>query len=549
MDRIFGGLPSVGDLTVNCVYTALLQPVNVVKILIQVGYEPLPPTFRQPSMFFFSGGYYYPNIFKYMKYLADKEGSRLVLYRGLTPRLGGVFITNSVRSEVLAALPVSTSKCPPEQIASEVGRQCAATALAVITSHPLLVVTNRMIVSLIGGEDKYSTVTGAIATIFTEEGLLGFYAGIIPHLLGEVSGKAIEVLIQEIVEKMEINKKLGLPAPAEGKTTLPVSAIHGFLSYPLQLTTTIMTVNNCGLAVSDLPAVQGTQEGWFACIKALWNSGNIKRGSNLMFARKAADQSWHTPPTPAAAFVGRQSPSILHEPLFPTPVPLNHNANLLSEAPPNTAEALKISEELLLPLDAPAITEAPSNTAEAWKIADAHLLTIKAPAIAEVPTVDAASVIPVEASPMTAVAWAIADAHVKATDTLVIADVPAVAVEMNSTLTTLNAVVDAAEPVIDAVVDAAPAVVDAVVEAAPAVVDAVVEAAPAVVDAVHAIVDAAEPVIDAVVDAAPAVVDAVVETAPAVVDAVVETAPAVIDAVVDVVCPDGTCGLQAVASE
>ncbi|XP_063692584.1 mitochondrial carrier homolog 2-like isoform X8 [Bolinopsis microptera] len=415
MDRIFGGLPSVGDLTVNCVYTALLQPVNVVKILIQVGYEPLPPTFRQPSMFFFSGGYYYPNIFKYMKYLADKEGSRLVLYRGLTPRLGGVFITNSVRSEVLAALPVSTSKCPPEQIASEVGRQCAATALAVITSHPLLVVTNRMIVSLIGGEDKYSTVTGAIATIFTEEGLLGFYAGIIPHLLGEVSGKAIEVLIQEIVEKMEINKKLGLPAPAEGKTTLPVSAIHGFLSYPLQLTTTIMTVNNCGLAVSDLPAVQGTQEGWFACIKALWNSGNIKRGSNLMFARKAADQSWHTPPTPAAAFV--------------------------------------------------------------------------------------------------------------------------------------DAVVDAAEPVIDAVVDAAPAVVDAVVEAAPAVVDAVVEAAPAVVDAVHAIVDAAEPVIDAVVDAAPAVVDAVVETAPAVVDAVVETAPAVIDAVVDVVCPDGTCGLQAVASE
>ncbi|XP_063692579.1 mitochondrial carrier homolog 2-like isoform X4 [Bolinopsis microptera] len=500
----------------------ICKPFHTISILLQVGYEPLPPTFRQPSMFFFSGGYYYPNIFKYMKYLADKEGSRLVLYRGLTPRLGGVFITNSVRSEVLAALPVSTSKCPPEQIASEVGRQCAATALAVITSHPLLVVTNRMIVSLIGGEDKYSTVTGAIATIFTEEGLLGFYAGIIPHLLGEVSGKAIEVLIQEIVEKMEINKKLGLPAPAEGKTTLPVSAIHGFLSYPLQLTTTIMTVNNCGLAVSDLPAVQGTQEGWFACIKALWNSGNIKRGSNLMFARKAADQSWHTPPTPAAAFV---------------------------EAPPNTAEALKISEELLLPLDAPAITEAPSNTAEAWKIADAHLLTIKAPAIAEVPTVDAASVIPVEASPMTAVAWAIADAHVKATDTLVIADVPAVAVEMNSTLTTLNAVVDAAEPVIDAVVDAAPAVVDAVVEAAPAVVDAVVEAAPAVVDAVHAIVDAAEPVIDAVVDAAPAVVDAVVETAPAVVDAVVETAPAVIDAVVDVVCPDGTCGLQAVASE
>ena len=38
-----------------------------------------------------------------------------------------------------------------------------------------------------------------------EEGLLGFYAGIVPHLLGEVSGKAIEVLIQEIVEKAEVH--------------------------------------------------------------------------------------------------------------------------------------------------------------------------------------------------------------------------------------------------------------------------------------------------------------------------------------------------------
>ena len=38
MDKLSDGLPSVGDLTINCVYTALLQPVNVVKILIQVSH-------------------------------------------------------------------------------------------------------------------------------------------------------------------------------------------------------------------------------------------------------------------------------------------------------------------------------------------------------------------------------------------------------------------------------------------------------------------------------------------------------------------------------
>lgn len=291
-------LPPKGELAVNCVYTAFLQPINVVKVLIQVGYEPLPPRYVKPGWFFFStGGFYYPNIYKYMRYLSEKEGTKLVLYRGLTPRLCSVIVTNTVRSEVLSLIPTSKSRCPPEQILSEVGRQCAATSLAVIASHPLLVVTNRMIVSLIGHEDKYSSVFGTISTIFSEEGLLGFYAGIIPHLLGEVSGKAIEVLIQEIIEKLEVNKKLGLPPPEDGKATvLPVSALHGFLSYPFALTTTIMTVNNCGMAVSDLPTMQGTEEGWFACIKSLWTSGSIKRGSNLMFARKAALQTWHTPP-------------------------------------------------------------------------------------------------------------------------------------------------------------------------------------------------------------------------------------------------------------
>ena len=36
MDKITAMLPSGGELIVNCAYTAFLQPVNVVKVLIQV---------------------------------------------------------------------------------------------------------------------------------------------------------------------------------------------------------------------------------------------------------------------------------------------------------------------------------------------------------------------------------------------------------------------------------------------------------------------------------------------------------------------------------
>ena len=43
-----------------------------------------------------------------------------------------------------------------------------------------------------------------LTNFLSVEGLLGFYAGIIPHLLGEVSGKAVEIIIQELIDKLEV---------------------------------------------------------------------------------------------------------------------------------------------------------------------------------------------------------------------------------------------------------------------------------------------------------------------------------------------------------
>eukprot|EP00116_Pleurobrachia_bachei_P009173 sb/3469435/ len=228
-----GSFPKKHELAINCLYTGFLQPVNVAKVLIQVGYEPLTPVYNGPTLMFFSGGFYYPNIFKYMKYLKNREGTYLVLYRGLVPRLGGVIVSNTVRNEVLGLIPKSETKCPPEQVLCEVGRQCAATAAAVIASHPFLVITNRMIVAIIGSEDRYSSAVSAVGSILSDQGVLGFYAGIIPHLICEVSGRALEVLLDEVYMKCDLNKRLGLPF--DSKPALPVSSLHSFLSYPLQV--------------------------------------------------------------------------------------------------------------------------------------------------------------------------------------------------------------------------------------------------------------------------------------------------------------------------
>ncbi|XP_057603453.1 mitochondrial carrier homolog 2 isoform X5 [Hippopotamus amphibius kiboko] len=197
--------------------TILSQPLMYVKVLIQVGYEPLPPTIgrnifgRQVCQL--------PGLFCYAQHIASIDGKR-GLFTGLTPRLCSGVLGTVVHGKVLQKKKPSPlllgletvrhkrksehyQECDKaeesgsgnvqkevsssfDRVIKETTREMMARSAATLITHPFHVITLRSMVQFIGRESKYCGLCDSIATIYREEGILGFFAGLIPRLLGDI---------------------------------------------------------------------------------------------------------------------------------------------------------------------------------------------------------------------------------------------------------------------------------------------------------------------------------------------------------------------------
>ncbi|XP_011518263.1 mitochondrial carrier homolog 2 isoform X3 [Homo sapiens] len=176
--------------------TILSQPLMYVKVLIQVGYEPLPPTIgrnifgRQVCQL--------PGLFSYAQHIASIDGRR-GLFTGLTPRLCSGVLGTVVHGKVLQHYQESDKgeELGPGNVQKEVSssfdhvikettREMIARSAATLITHPFHVITLRSMVQFIGRESKYCGLCDSIITIYREEGILGFFAGLVPRLLGDI---------------------------------------------------------------------------------------------------------------------------------------------------------------------------------------------------------------------------------------------------------------------------------------------------------------------------------------------------------------------------
>ncbi|NWU87310.1 MTCH2 protein, partial [Onychorhynchus coronatus] len=311
--------------------TVLSQPLMYVKVLVQVGYEPLPPTLGRNI--FGRQVYQLPGLFSYAKHIVKVDG-RAGLFKGLAPRLCSSAIGTVVHSKVLQGwdlptppvgsgwtaggspltLPPSqpgTSKKEPvsslEQVLKETSREMVARSAATLITHPFHVITLRCMVQFIGRETKYSGTLSAFATIYREEGILGFFAGLIPRLLGDILSlwlcnmlaylintyaleNGVWILGSGIQEDRDWNQvPLLLPQVSTMAEMKSYSqAVTGFfasmLTYPFVLVSNLMAVNNCGLAGGLLPYAP-TYSSWLDCWSQLHREGNMSRGNSLFFRK------------------------------------------------------------------------------------------------------------------------------------------------------------------------------------------------------------------------------------------------------------------------
>jgi carrier protein len=85
--------PTISSAIISGFMQAPFYPTSYVKVLLQIGHEPLPP-FKSSSILG-REQYFYPNAFVYMKYIYSVEGF-FGLYRGL----GMKIISHSVATVV-----------------------------------------------------------------------------------------------------------------------------------------------------------------------------------------------------------------------------------------------------------------------------------------------------------------------------------------------------------------------------------------------------------------------------------------------------------------
>uniref|UniRef100_A0A8C9ZCL4 Mitochondrial carrier 1 n=1 Tax=Sander lucioperca TaxID=283035 RepID=A0A8C9ZCL4_SANLU len=144
--------------------TAITHPLLYVKLLIQVGHEPLPPTVG--TTMFGRRVLYLPGFFSYAHHIVKVDGKR-GLFRGLSPRIVSSAISTVVRSKVKQVSIYSNNINTVLQYTV-----CLADHLF---CFPLAVMSVRCMAQFVGREVKYGLSS-----------VLCVCSGLIPHVAGEV---------------------------------------------------------------------------------------------------------------------------------------------------------------------------------------------------------------------------------------------------------------------------------------------------------------------------------------------------------------------------
>uniref|UniRef100_A0AC11DLP7 Mitochondrial carrier 1 n=1 Tax=Ovis aries TaxID=9940 RepID=A0AC11DLP7_SHEEP len=270
MDGASGGLGS-GDnapttealfVALGAGVTALSHPLLYVKLLIQVGHEPMPPTIGTNVLG--RKVLYLPSFFTYAKYIVQVDG-KIGLFRGLSPRLMSNALSTVTRGSMKKVFP-------PDEIEQVSNKDDMKTSL------------RKVVKEFVGREAKYSGVLSSIGKIFKEEGLLGFFVGLIPHLLGDVVFLWGCNLLAHFINAYLVDDSFSQALAIRSYTKFVMGIAVSMLTYPFLLVGDLMAVNNCGLQ-AGLPPYSPVFKSWIHCWKYLSVQGQLFRGSSLLFRR------------------------------------------------------------------------------------------------------------------------------------------------------------------------------------------------------------------------------------------------------------------------
>ncbi|XP_050812340.1 mitochondrial carrier homolog 1 [Gopherus flavomarginatus] len=274
-------------------FTALSHPLLYVKLLIQVRHEPLPPTIGRNVLG--KKVLYLPGFFTYARHIVEVDG-KMGLFRGLAPRILSSTLSTVTRGTVKKVFPVEDMehvsnkddvKTSLRKVVKETSHEMLMQCMSRVISHPLHVISMRCMVQFVGREVKYSGVFSSIGRIFKEEGILGFFVGLVPHILGDVVFLWCCNILAHFINTYAVDDNFSQASVIRSYTKFVMGIAVSMLTYPFLLVGDLMAVNNCGLH-AGLPPYSPVFTSWVQCWRHLSAQGQLFRGSSLLFRRVSA---------------------------------------------------------------------------------------------------------------------------------------------------------------------------------------------------------------------------------------------------------------------
>lgn len=288
---------------------ACTHPIEYAKVLIQIGHEPLSP-YRSRTIFG-REKFFYPSIFSYIRHIKKCDGF-VGCYRGLAPKLSANIVSGLVFQRVTEAIPVENDAEDSEDLSPHernvrfvrrTGRDTAGRVAAIIVSQPLHVIAVRTMAEFVGQDGHYTGVISSVVVIYKEDGILGFFAGLVPRIVCDIaalwlSNALVHVINNYIIEDRDIKTYV----------TASIKFLASALLYPMQVVSNCMAVSGSGL-VAGSPPLMPVYQSWRECYRHLSSIGGLKRGSTLL---------WRT-------YTGPQLLSLLGAPTLPDPLMFSKN--------------------------------------------------------------------------------------------------------------------------------------------------------------------------------------------------------------------------------
>lgn len=290
--------PAFAVLRTTTLQVALGHPLNYVRALMQMGYEPLP-AYRGTNLFG-RETLYYPNVARYLKHIYNVDGF-FGLFRGygcaVLAKAVAVYTTAKV-DELLTPVDSreANDKTKPtwNTCVQKILREVRCQSWGVLASQPFQVMAIRCMGQFIGRENAYSSINifQNFQEIYNQQGIGGFFVGLIPRWLLEVS---VTVLTNVLIHFL----KTQFPAQNEVASLYEFIAtfIAQTVTYPLSVVTTVTAINNSGLQAGRLPLTP-LYANWQDAYRYLRKTEQLKRGSSLFNRAVLGTNGLPAPGTP-----------------------------------------------------------------------------------------------------------------------------------------------------------------------------------------------------------------------------------------------------------